>query len=144
MKIMLDSNAFDKMQNLDDLEKIVACDKYEYFITSIQIEEIGNIPDEKKEARIRNLLTLCKIRAKLLFVPAVLDHARVGLCSLVDKHDIYSDLLNPSRNNIHDAMIGSAAKRENCIVVTNDVDFIKKLHKHSIQTMRYEEFIDSL
>lgn len=50
-RIMFDSNSFDKMHTSGELVKIAASERYEYYITSIQIEEIGNMPDEKKEKR---------------------------------------------------------------------------------------------
>ena len=142
---MFDTNAFDKMYTTDDdLDRIVASNKYEYYITSIQIEEIGNIPDSRKEQRKQNLMTLCKIGAQLLFVPAVVGHARLDCCVVADENDVYSDLLKVTHSNVNDAMIGSTAKRENCIVVTDDKDFSKRLKKHSVPTMTYNEFIQSL
>ena len=50
----------------------------------------------------------------------------------------------PNSSNIKDAMIGSAAKREMCIVVTNDKRFSKRLTQYSIPTMEYEEFIKNV
>lgn len=145
MRIMFDTNAFDKMQSSsEDIERIVANDENEYFITSIQIEEINNIPDARKEQRAKNLLVLCKIGAQLVYVPAVLGHARLGWCVISSEDDIYNDLLKPTRSNVNDAMIGSAAKREQCTIVTDDIDFAKRLQKHNISTMTYETFIHNL
>ena len=145
MRIMFDTNAFDKMcSSNDDVEKIIASDQYEYFITSVQIEEIGNIPDIKKEHRIQDLLVLCQIRAQLLFTPAVVGNARLGYCVAAGEDDVYSDLLKETRSNMNDAMIGSAAKIEQCTVVTDDDDFKKRLIKHGIPVLTYDEFIQSL
>lgn len=145
MRVMFDSNAFDKMISAEtDLDRIAESTKHEYFITSIQIEELANIPDDKREQRILNLLAMCKINARLLLTPAVIDHARIGFCVFADENDVYNDLLKASKSNVNDAMIGSTAKRENCTVVTDDDDFSKRLTKHSIPRMTYEEFIQSL
>ena len=90
---MFDTNAFDKMYSSDDtLNKITHSDKNEYCITSIQIEEIGDIPDSKKEQRIRNLLALCEIKAQLLLVPAVVGRSRVGYCIPSDENELYERL----------------------------------------------------
>ena len=145
MRIMFDTNAFDKINaSSEDLSRIVASNKYEFFITSIQVEEISNIPDSRKEQRTSNLLTLCKIRAHLLFVPAVVGHARLGFCVVSGSDDLYFDLLKQTHSNVNDAMIGSTAKRENCTVVTDDIDFSKRLRNHAVSTMTYEQFIQSL
>ena len=145
MRIMFDTNAFDKMlSSTNDLERIVASDKNEYFVTSIQIEEISSIPDSRKEQRTKVLLALCKIRAHMLYVPAVLDHARLDWCVLSDESDIYHDLLKTTGSNVNDAMIGSTAKREQCAVVTDDNDFAKRLQKHNTLTMTYDSFLRTL
>ncbi len=145
MRIMFDTNAFDRIQSsAEDLERIVANDENEYFITSIQIEEISNIPDARKEQRAKNLLVLCKIRAQLVYVPAVLGHARLGWCVISSEDDIYNDLLKSTRSNVNDAMIGSTAKREQCTIVTDDVDFANRLRKHNVLTLTYEAFIRDL
>ena len=145
MRIMFDTNAFDKMCSSNgDVEKIIASDQYEYFITSVQIEEIGNIPDTNKEQRIQDLLMLCQIRAQLLFTPAAVDSGRVGYCVVGGEEDVYSELLNETRSNKNDAVIGSTAKREQCTVVTDDKDFKKRLKKNGIPILSYDEFIRSL
>ena len=140
-RIMFDSNSFDKMHTSGELVKIAASERYEYYITSIQIEEIGNMPDEKKEKRKENLLALCCLRAHLVPIPAVVDYARVGLCLPVGDDDVFSDLLTETGSNTRDAMIGSAAKREGCTVVTDDLRYSKKLKQNGIPTMTYQEFI---
>lgn len=143
-RIMFDSNSFDKMHASGELEKIATSEKYEYYITSIQIEEIGSIPDEKEAERIDNLLALCCIRAHLVPIPSVVGNARVGLCLPVGDDDVLSDLLTVTRSNTHDAIIGSAAKREGCTVVTDDIRYSKKLKQNSIPTMTYDEFIRTI
>ena len=66
MRILFDSNTFDKMSESErDINLLISNPDIECYITSIQIEEIGNIPDNNIETRIRDLLALCKIRAHL-------------------------------------------------------------------------------
>ena len=116
-------------------------DKYEFYVTALQIEELSEIPDSKKETRIQHMLCLCKMRAKMVPNILVLGYGRLGLSVFADENDtIYEDLLFESRNNIKDAMIGEAAKRESCTLVTDDTKFIAKLHKAGIPTMTFEEF----
>lgn len=47
MKIMFDSNIFDRLDEID-VQLKGSHDRFEYFITSIQVEELSEIPDEKK------------------------------------------------------------------------------------------------
>ena len=78
-KIMFDSNAFSSLLNsdLDWTNFFSMCEgKYEFYATAIQIEELTEIPDSKKELRIRHMLCLCQMRAKM--VPnAVMPAARI-------------------------------------------------------------------
>ena len=141
MRIMFDTNAFDKMH--DDLDKILACQKYEYYITSLQVEEIKNIPDNKETMKLKNFIALSKIQPPSLPVPAVVGVAKAGDC--VPMNDsAYMDLLKVTHSNVADAMIGATAKRESCTVVTEDKDFSKRLRKHGIPTLTWDEFMSTL
>ena len=147
-KIMFDSNAFSSLLNahLDWTNFFSKCeDKYEFYVTAIQIEELTVIPDDKQELRIRHMLCLCQMRAKMVPNIAVLGYSRVGWSVLADPEDTtFRDLLFESKSNIKDAMIGEAAKRECCILVTDDTRFIPKLNKVGIPTMTFEEFKNSI
>lgn len=141
---MFDSNAFDKLIDiLDELRDNIG--KFDFYITAIQIEELANIPDTNKEKRICNFLAFCEMRAKLVPVSFVFDHSRLGFCCFGDENDdTYSLLLNENKTNVNDALIGEAAKREECILVTDDVKFSKKLKKLNIPFITFEEFKQKL
>lgn len=71
----------------------------------------------------------------------VLGYGRLGLSVFADENDTtYEDLLFESRSDVKDAMIGEAAKREGCTLVTDDAKFISKLHKVGLPTMTFGEF----
>ena len=142
MRIMFDTNAFDKILNSsDDLELITACGENEYYITSIQEEELGSIPDDYRR---QALLSACKKVALKTPTPAIVGFSKVGDCMPTDADDVYFDLLLETHSNVKDAMIGSAAKREKCTVVTNDKRFTKRLKQYKIPTTEYENFIKSI
>ena len=91
------------------------------------------------------MLCLCKMKAKMVPNIFVLGYGRFGFSVLAGENDTtYEDLLFESRSNVKDAMIGEAAKREGCILVTDDSRFITKLNKASIPTMTFDEFKDSV
>lgn len=144
VKIMFDSNAFSSLLNsdMDWTNFFSKCEgKYEFYVTAIQIEELTGIPDSKKELRIQHMLCLCKMRAKMVPNILVLGYGRLGLSVLADENDTtYEDLLFENLKNVKDAMIGEAAKREGCTLVTDDTKFIAKLHKVGIPTMTFEAF----
>lgn len=139
-KIMFDTNSFGCLfDNIDKYEE--NNDKYEFYITPVQIEEIAQIKDKDLEKRINNFMELAKIRPILVPAIAALDHCRVGLCVLGDSDkSTYELLLNETKSNVNDALIGDAAKRENCTLITDDVKFIRKLKKLNINTLTLKEF----
>ena len=143
-KIMFDSNAFSALINseIDWLSFFAKHEsKYEFYVTAIQVEELSEIPDNKKELRIQHMLCLCAMKAKLIPNILILDYGRLGFSVLADERDTtYEELLFENRSNVKDAMIGEAAKREGCILISDDSDFIKKLNKAGIPTMTFNEF----
>ena len=143
-KIMFDSNAFSSLlnSNIDWTSFFSKCeDKYEFYVTALQIEELSEIPDSKKETRIQHMLCLCQMRSKMVPNMLVLGYGRLGLSVFADENDTtYESLLFESRSNVKDAMIGEAAKREGCTLVTDDTKFISKLHKVGIPTITFDEF----
>lgn len=141
---MFDSNAFSSLLNsgLDWTSFFAKAESnYEFYVTAIQIEELSQIPDSKKELRIQHMLCLCQMRAKMVPNILALDHGRLGFSALANESgSTYEELLFESRRNVKDAMIGEAAKREGCILVTDDSNFISKLKAANIQTITFNEF----
>lgn len=146
-KVMFDCNSFSKLLELNDWQAFLskAREKYELCVASIQVEELAQIPDSKMECRIRHILCLCEMKATVVSTSVVMGYGRLGFCAFTDENDTtYEDLLNENRSNVHDAMIGDAAKREGCLLITNDGRFIKKLRRNGIDTMSFEEFRNTI
>ncbi len=145
---MFDSNAFINLidSQIDQNDFYDKCNKkYEFYVSAVQVEELAQIGDEKKDKRIANMLCLCQMRAKLVHPIAVLGHSRFGYCVFADENDkTYENLLNENCSNVNDAMIGEVAKREGCILITDDTRFIKKLKNEGIPTMTFREFKESV
>lgn len=142
-KVMFDCNTFTELLKMNDWQAFVskAREKYEFCVTSIQVEELAQIRDKDMEKRIQHILCLCEVKATIVETSCVLGEARLGFCEFANENDTtYEDLLNENRKNVHDAMIGDAAKREGCLLITDDGRFINKLHRNSIDTMSFEEF----
>lgn len=144
-KFMFDTNAFSSLlaSKVEWTTFFAECkNEYEFFITSIQIEELAKIPDKDIESRIRHFLCLCSMNVKLVPAIAVLGHWRLGKCRLADENDVYFKLLKDNKSNVCDAMIGDAAYKEGCTLVTDDKKFIKRLEANNIPTMTFKEFCE--
>jgi len=136
---MFDSCSFDKIIEYGDKEKLEnSLEKdYEYFITSIQIEEICRIPDEEK--RISIMLHISSMRPKIISTHSfVLGYARLGYARFGDSI-LYKQLLNSNKSNVKDAIIAETAIKEDCTLVTEDKDFIKIMKKNDYETISYIE-----
>lgn len=144
-KIMFDSNAFSSfLKHQTDWGSFFSkCrTKYEFYVTAVQVEELANIPDAEKEKRIQHLLLLAKMRAKIVPTILVLDYSRLGLSVLANENDnTYELLLKENRSNVHDALIGEAAKREGCLLITDDKWLVNRLNKVGIKNICFENFI---
>lgn len=147
-KIMFDSNALTNLLNSQKnlREFFESCsNRYEFYITAMQVEELAQIPDNKKNERITNLLCLCQMRAKLVNTIGVYGKTRYGLCCYASKtENTYQNLLNENHSNINDALIGDAAEREGCILITDDRRFITKLKNNNIPTMKFGDLINEV
>lgn len=144
-KFMFDTNAFSSLLTSKTSWKqffILHKNDFEFLITSIQVEELASIKDENKENRIQHLLCLCEMNAKLVPVIASLGHWRLGSAVLGGTDNVYTALLNKNRSNVSDALIGDAAYREKCILVTDDKRFIRKLDEVHVPTVTFGQFCD--
>lgn len=146
-KIMFDTNAFDKILDgtisIDLIKKSLSlC--YEYHITPIQVEELSNIPDSKKDKRAIILLFLSDIAPRLIPTEsAVYDVSRFNFAKMGDGI-LYEKLLNKSRNNIKDALIGETAIKNDIILITEDDDFKSKIKKLGGTALKVNEFKDMI
>ena len=141
--IMFDSNIFNKLPSF--IKKIKESKKeYSYYISTIQIQELAKIKDNKEEQRISNIIMLADLRAHLVPTSvSVLGEARLGYTRLGDG-SVYHKILNDSKNNISDAIIADTAVKEGCILITEDIKFQKKMKRHQYDVMSFDEFISSL
>ncbi|TLG79739.1 PIN domain-containing protein [Vagococcus zengguangii] len=141
MKIMFDSNIFDRLDEIDSQLK-GSEEEFDYYITSIQVQELSEIPDTKKEVRTMNLLRLAKLRAKLISTSvAVYGYSRYNMARMGDGI-VYNQMLNDSKNNIKDAIIADTAVNEMCTLVTEDDELYKKMTRHNYSVLKMEEFLD--
>ena len=147
---MFDTNAFDNLViHWPVIREHLLCkrdnaENIELLITHIQLDEIAQMPPQKSE-HAREMLELIKtISPKKIPVSAVVGVAKVGLCVVTNDEDKYDSLLNTTHSNIEDSLIGSAANRMNCSLVTDDKRFIKKLKMNSIECLCFNDFLGEL
>ena len=142
-KIMFDTNVFDKLPEFIDLIRD-STTQYEYFVTTIQIDELCEIPDHKIDIRKRNFLMLADLRAKLVPLSVfVLGWARLGYARL-GEGEVFNKILNKNKSNVEDAAIADTAVYEGCTLITNDDDLYERMDKNGYDVMKFDDFIKTL
>lgn len=143
-RIMFDTNVFDKLPEFIELIRDSEI-QYEYYITTIQIDELCEIPDCKMDIRKNNFLMLADLRAHLvpLSVFILNGRARLGYTRL-GEGEVYKKILNKNKSNIEDAVIADTAVYERCTLITNDDDLYKRMEKNGYDAMKFDDFIKTL
>mgnify|MGYP000925810503 CR=1 FL=1 len=144
-KIMFDSNVFDKLPNIINKIKDSSEKQYEYYITTIQVEELCEIPDSKKNIRVNNILMLADLRAKLVPISVFIlnGRARLGYARL-GNGEIYKKILNENKSNIDDAIIADTCVFEGCTLVTEDKDLYSRMSRNGFEVIYFTDFMNSI
>ena len=145
-KIMFDCNAFEEIILDDRLELLVnTLDRYEYYIIPIQVKELHNIPDEKETKREKLIDLISKLHMKEVYIsPAIYGTFKYGQAKYGGYRSVYDKVLFRIRSNTIDALIASSTNREDCIVITNDGGFRKKMINNNYPVMNFNEFIEDV
>ena len=136
-RIMFDSNIFDKLG--DNIHLLAKRDDIDFCVTSLQIEEILSIPDKKRDVRLSTGMALCELRPKIVPTPFTFDYINFRHFTFASEPN-YWKLLKESRSNRNDALIAATAIRENCFLITDDTNLLKRMKKISAMAMTYSEF----
>lgn len=143
-KIIFDSNVYDEIANgnlnINLLEK--NNDKYEFYITHIQIDEINKCPNIEKRAR----LSLFKSKLAPIVIPTesfIPGTSRLGEARLGDGN-ILEKLRKGNLKNTNDALIGEVAIKNKITLVTNDKNLRQNVNFNKGNAIDLSEFKKSL
>ena len=143
MDIMFDTNAFDYLK--ENLE-VITNSQYEnnYYMTYVQEKELKKMA-LKKENKLEEIFeSVKKIDVKKEPVSVFLvGHTPLGQ-GRVGPGKVYDELLNDSKNNVEDAIIGEAAISYGHSLVTDDKQLYRKVEKYNINVMTFKEFLEML
>lgn len=143
-KIMFDTNIFDKLGTfIGDIKNTT--NNFEYYVTTIQIEESCEIPDSKIETRKINILRLAELRAKMVPISVFVlnGRSRLGYARL-GEGVVYKSILKENGSNADDAIIADTAVFEGCTLITDDKELYTKMKSQQYDVMSLSEFLNSL
>ena len=144
-KIMFDSNAFDKVILEDStidllISKLSIC---EYYLITTQYDELNRITNIEKKNKILGIIEKLNMTTTCT-TPAIYGKVKYGRARYGGDDTVFVKVIFKTRKNINDALIASSAISENCIVITNDKNFYRKMKYNNYPVMTFEEFIKSL
>ena len=136
---MFDTNAYDKAcENIALIKRSKR--KCEFYITGIQIKEVASIPDSKKEKRESLLLSIVDLRPRIVPTPFTFDYISFSHFSFNSCPEYYR-ILKESKVNRNDALIAATAIYEDCTLVTDDKELIKKMNQMRKDVVTFGEFM---
>lgn len=138
-KILLDNNAIDFLFQNEEIF-IKAKKNYQFFVSASVVEELANIPDEKKEKRIKLFISLCKLETTFLNDSCcIVGFARFGVSNL-GEGKVYKEILKESKGNVRDAILADTAVSNGCVLLTDDKGLSERMRKHGYKVVNFEEF----
>jgi predicted nucleic acid-binding protein len=143
MKIMLDSNAYDKViatpDLLSELERVIAEGRVELVSTHIQDDELDKVPDSAKKEALKKILTRNVPTTEFVIGTSRIGQAKIGVgesCGIR-----YADIQRGNPKHIEDALIALAAAAEADVLVTEETRLFKKVRTAST-TLQVWKFVD--
>ena len=141
-KIMFDTNEFDKVLD-SNIDPDQITDKYEVYVTLIQMEEIRNIPESKKEKREKLLNTISKLKAISIPTPFTWDYFNFASFSF-SIEPAYWKVLKQTKANRNDALIAATAIHEECVLVTEDKEILRDMKKLNKPAYTFIDFSSTI
>jgi predicted nucleic acid-binding protein len=115
---LLDSNAYDKVVETDEIRELVmaACAgrQIELLMTHVQEDELRDIADAAKRARVGSLPSVVAATEGFIIDVSWLGSARVSESKVVE------DVRNDSHRHSRDALLASTAAADGAVLVTAD------------------------
>lgn len=139
-KVVFDSNIYNRIADgeldISLLEKNK--DKFEFYITHIQVDEINKCPDTEKRAR----LSLIKTKIAPILVPTesiVFGVSRWNECKFSDGKTL-ENLRKGNEKHTEDALIGEVAIKNSYLLVTDDEKIRKRVNSNGGKAISLAEF----
>lgn len=141
---MFDTNIFDRLSEFYE-ELKASTDHYEYYVTTVQVEELCEIPDSKIEIRKKNILRLADLRAKLVPISLIILNGRAKFdFAKFGDGEVYKNVLNENKSNTDDAIIADTSVSEGCVLITEDKKLYQKMKEKNYNVLNLEEFLNDL
>lgn len=137
MDLMFDSNVFDELVSGNLSLDLFESKSIKVYVTHIQIDQINKCTNIEKRAKLFLFMIQAKPE-KVATESFIFGHSRLGFAKL-GGGGMIEILKAGNLKNTDDALIGETAIRNNLILITNDIDFRKKVMKLGGTVMNTQE-----
>lgn len=143
---MLDGNIFDMLRtNSQDLELLISKkEEVDLYITRIQLNELCNIPDDKRSIRYENFEIAFKLQVQLISLSFFsFSYFSYSECTYRFPK-ILQYVLKQSERNREDAYIAESSAAYKFPLVTEDRELLSKALSEKYVALNYREFINEI
>lgn len=139
IKVMFDNDILNKIvEGQLDMDYIIKSNKFEFYATHIQSDQVNRCPDNEKRAMLT--LNLTKLSPILLPTESfVLGTSRLGEAKWGDG-EVLEGLRKENQNHTEDALIGEVAIKKGILLVTNDKTLKSRVNSNSGRAINLDEF----
>ena len=166
---LFDTHIYDKKLS-KDFDVVMECQKkisnnYRFYITEVQFRELDGFPDRPQTYDDLSSYNPSKNKNEIQIIIFKLKIQKISCLGLL-KHDflkldgtfraipydkistnpigkMFWDIINKNYKKSNDAVIAEAAIYNNCILISNDIDLIKKVNKYfPNKALCYIDFIN--
>ncbi|TET39220.1 MAG: hypothetical protein E3J72_00835 [Planctomycetota bacterium] len=143
-RFMFDTNIFDKiLESKIEIADLPSDGKF--FVTHIQEDEINKISAPEKQEKKHRLTELFNVipDENIATTSAVVGVSRIGGSRISGKSELRTELhaANKGKGKIKDTLIGETAIKNDCILVTEDVNFRDAMIKVGGRVIAYTELV---
>ncbi len=139
IRIMFDNDILNKIvEGQLDIDKIINSNKFEFYATHIQSDQVSRCPDNEKRA----MLTLNLTKLSPIIIPTesfILGTSKLGEAKLGNAKTL-ENLRKDNINHTEDALIGEVAIKKGILLVTNDKTLKSRLIQSGGRVINLEEF----
>ena len=126
----------DGLLNIEQLKD--SKEKFDFYITQIQVDEMNKCGDEEKRARIflikTNLAPIIIATESAVFDVSRFGHAKLG------NGKVFEQLRQNNKKHTRDALIGETAIENNMILVTDDKTLRTRVNTKDGKAVSFDEF----
>ena len=143
IRLIFDNDILNKIVEGElDTQKIINSNRFEFYSTHIQTDQLSACKDEEKRKKLVLLFAILKpdITPTETFV---MDYSRIGFAKLVESQD-FEKLRQENYNHTEDALIGEVAIKNKLLLITNDKTLRSRVNSNGGRAINLEEFKEVL